>query len=61
MPRRRSVTRPRRLLGTLVLVTLLTGCASSTPLISDRDRCTRFGGLWEADQCRQPGGGGGGM
>ena len=57
VPRRRAVTAHDVAIVTLVLVTFLAGCASSTPLISDRDRCVRFGGLWEADQCRQPGGG----
>jgi hypothetical protein len=41
----------------LAVVVLFGGCAYSTPLISDQDRCTRFGGLWEAGTCRSPGGG----
>jgi hypothetical protein len=43
----------------LVVLTVVTGCASSTPLISDEERCTRFGGLWQLGDCRQPGSGGG--
>jgi hypothetical protein len=45
----------------LVLTALLvvTACATSTPMISEEERCTRFGGLWQQDGwCRHDGGAG---
>ena len=45
----------------LVLAALLlaTACGTSTPLISEEERCTRFGGLWmQSGWCRHDGGGG---
>ena len=46
----------------LVLAALLlaTACGTSTPLISDEERCTRFGGFWMqsgSGWCRHDGGG----
>jgi hypothetical protein len=51
----------RAALLVLAALTLLGGCASSTPLLSDQDRCMRYGGLWipQTGDCR--GGGAGGM
>jgi|KBSSwiStaDraftv2_1062776.scaffolds.fasta_scaffold1635210_1 hypothetical protein len=50
-----------RLLGVVALLLALSGCATSTPLISDEERCLRFGGIWRAEGCRTPGSGGGSM
>jgi len=47
----------------LVLAALLlaTACGTGTPLISDEERCTRFGGFWMqsgSGWCRYDGAGG---
>jgi hypothetical protein len=42
----------------LAALLLVAGCATSTPQISDEERCLRFGGLWMATWCRYDGGGG---
>ena len=46
------------LLGALLLAT---ACGTGTPLISDEERCTRFGGFWMqsgSGWCRHDGAGG---
>ena len=50
-----------RLLGVVAVLLALYGCATSAPLISDEERCLRFGGIWRAEGCRTPGSGGGSM
>ena len=46
----------------LVLAALLlaTACGTGTPMISEEERCLRFGGLWmqSGGWCRHDGGGG---
>jgi hypothetical protein len=42
----------------VALALLLGACATSTPQISDEERCLRFGGLWHGSWCRYEGGGG---
>ena len=51
---------PRIIAVALILSALLlsTACATQTPLISEEERCTRFGGLWQLGACRVPGGSG---
>ena len=45
----------------LTALLLASACGTSTPLISEEERCTRFGGHWKAEPgwCRYDGGGGG--
>jgi len=44
----------------LISALLLTACATPAAPISEEQRCTRYGGLWQLGSCRVPGGGGGG-
>lgn len=44
----------------LAALLLATACGTGTPLISDEERCTRFGGFWMqsgSGWCRHDGGG----
>ena len=50
-----------RKLGILALLVALYGCTPSAPMISEEDRCTRYGGIWRPEGCRTPGSGGGAM
>jgi len=53
-----------RSVPSLVLVIsalLLTACATTGSLIPEEERCTRYGGIWRPEGCRQAGGGGGSM
>ena len=42
----------------LVTLTIVNGCASSTAMISEEERCLRFGGAWKLQQCEYSGSGG---
>jgi hypothetical protein len=43
----------------LAALLLATACGTGTPLISEEERCTRFGGFWmQAGWCRHDGAGG---
>ena len=50
-----------RLLGVVAVLLALYGCETSGSLISEEERCTRFGGIWRPEGCRTPGSGGGSM
>jgi hypothetical protein len=52
-----------RIVATLAIVAFAAACASTAPLISEEERCTRYGGIWRGGPglCTHPGGGGGGM
>ena len=45
----------------LLIVTVLAGCSSSAPLMTEEARCRQTGGMWRAanNYCEQSGSGGG--
>ena len=45
----------------LVSTLFLAACMTPSAPISDEERCTRFGGIWQMGACRQAGAGGGSM
>ena len=57
-----NTLRPR-IVATLAIVALAAACAPTGSMISEEERCTRYGGIWRAGPglCAHPGGGGGGM
>jgi hypothetical protein len=36
----------------VAILMLACACATSTPLLSDAERCARFGGSWAFNSCR---------
>jgi hypothetical protein len=47
----------RLVLLALATLILCSACASSTPMMSEQERCLRYGGLWVLETCRGPGSG----
>ena len=45
----------------LLIVTVLAGCSSTAPLMTEEARCRQVGGMWRAanNSCEQSGSGGG--
>jgi hypothetical protein len=43
----------------LLAALALSACTTSSPLLSEDERCSRWGGIWRSGSCRSDGGGGG--